>query len=191
MARNSNSQVGINGEPCLHAWLKLLAALLVGLLPGANPGALSAGVRDTEAPDLPKVVKADYIDLSKIACISKFRSAAGHDFSDSFESSRSMKHYFKPSEDINWSSVRIYSPVRGVVLSTEEEWAGTKVEIQAEACAQLAFILFHLRLDKAVRPGDKVAAGQVLGRHIGRQTYSDIAVRLVTSKGWRRSPISN
>ena len=35
----------------------------------------------------------------------------------------------------------------------------------------------------ALRPGDKVTAGQVLGSHFGNQTCSDIAVCVHTPKG--------
>src|SRR5258708_5244428 len=50
---------------------------------------------NVEAGGIPRIVEADYIDLSKIVSISKFRSAQGHDYCDDFESCRSMKHYFK------------------------------------------------------------------------------------------------
>lgn len=50
--------------------------------------------------NLPKFVQADWIDLSRIGTISKFRSGVGHDFSDhnnpNGEHCRSMKHYFSP-----------------------------------------------------------------------------------------------
>ncbi len=142
-----------------------------------------ATVSDSNAHDLPELVEADYIESPKIASISRFRSAAGHDYSDSFESCRSMKHYFKPGEDIDWSSVKIFSPVAGVVLKAREEWAGTKIEIQADKCAAFTFIIFHVKPNKELRQGDKVAAGQALGFHSGNQTCSDIAVSINTPKG--------
>jgi hypothetical protein len=138
---------------------------------------------DPEAHGLPKLVEAEYIEVAKIASISKFRSAAGHDYSDRFESCRSMKHYFKPFEELDWSNVKISSPVQGVVLRTEDEWAGTRIEIQAAACPAFTFTIFHVKLRPGLRPGDKVAAGQALGFHIGHQTCSDIAVAINTPKG--------
>jgi len=132
---------------------------------------------------IPRLVETDYIELSKIASISKFRSAEGHDYSDDFESCRSMKHYFKPDPHLDWSAVRIFSPVRGNILRVEEEWAGRRVEIQAEQCPALAFIIYHVKLSKPLWAGDKVSAGQWLGFHIGKATYSDIAVRLNTPAG--------
>ena len=53
-------------------------------------------VYDVDLYGIPKFVNINYIELYKIYCISKFRSAIGHDYSDDFESCRSMKHYFHP-----------------------------------------------------------------------------------------------
>ena len=74
----------------IFAWILLI---LVGLA-----FALTAcDTYDVDKNGVPQFMEADYIDLSRITQISKFRSAAGHDFSDSFESCRSMKHYFWPA----------------------------------------------------------------------------------------------
>jgi hypothetical protein len=140
-------------------------------------------VFDVEAHAIPKFVEADYIDLSKIASISKFRSGEGHDYSDDFESCRSMKHYFKPRADIDWAIMKVFAPVTGVVVRLEEEWAGTKLDIQVVKFPAFIVSIFHVKLIAALRPGDKVSAGQILGSHIGKQTYSDIAVSVNTPKG--------
>ncbi|MGO8698127.1 MAG: hypothetical protein ACLQVY_10460 [Limisphaerales bacterium] len=132
---------------------------------------------------VPKLVEANYIELDKIASISKFRSAAGHDYSDSFESCRSMKHYFRPSSTVDWSSVKVFSPVQGTVLRTEEEWAGTKIDIQILKCPAFTLTIFHVHLCAGLTQGDKVAAGQMLGFHVGHQTCSDIAVAVSTPVG--------
>jgi len=140
-------------------------------------------VFDEDARDIPKIVEADYIDLSKIIGISKFRSAEGHDYCDSFESCRSMKHYFKPKADADWGSIKIFSPVTGVVFDTEEEWAGTKIDIQPDKYPAFLITIFHVRLSQPVRSGDRVTAGQQLGFHFGKETWSDIAVSMNTSAG--------
>lgn len=140
-------------------------------------------VFDSEAKAIPQFIQADFIELSKIAAISKFRSGEGHDFSDDFESCRSMKHYFKPGAQIDWDTVQIFSPVDGTVLRTEEEWAGTKIDIQVEKHAAFIITIFHIRLQMHLRPGDKVMAGQPLGFHFGKPTFSDIAVTINTPKG--------
>jgi len=97
---------------------------------GANHLKSSDQVFNVDAHETPKILEADYIDLSQIISISRFRSSEGHDYSDSFESCRSMKHYFKPGPEADWATVKIFSPVTGVVIRTEEESAGTKIEIQ-------------------------------------------------------------
>jgi len=115
------------------------------------------------------IVTADYIELSKITRISKFRSGVGHDYSDSSESCRSMKHYFVPQN----YPVKIFSPVTGSISYLTQEWAGTQVGIQA---GNRTFIIFHVNLSGSLDVGSTVSAGQEIGTHIGTQTWSDIAV---------------
>lgn len=183
--------------------LALLAAWLLAMPPSECPcpaGLAAPAVRsdplsapdqftptnrvfDADACGIPRFVETDYIESSKIDSISTFRSAVGHDYSDDFESCRSMKHYFKPRDQVDWSAVKVCSPVAGVVFRTEDEWAGARVEIEAAQCPAFGFVLFHVKLLKPLRAGDKVAAGQWLGFHVGRQTYSDLAVSIRTPKG--------
>lgn len=125
---------------------------------------------------LPRFVETDYIELSKIYRISKFRSGIGHDYSDDFESCRSMKHYYQPQASVEWADIKIYSPVDGVVSRKFEEWAGTQVWIQSSAYPEFEFRIFHIDLDPAIDIDSIVSAGQQLGTHIGSQTMSDIAV---------------
>jgi len=113
---------------------------------------------------------ADYIELGRIIWISKFRSGEGHDYSDDYESCRSMKHYFVPDS----YPVKIFSPVNGKIIYLTEEWAGMQVGIEA---GSRTFIIFHVNVLSSVNIGDSVAAGQQIGTHVGNQTWSDIAVR--------------
>jgi len=46
---------------------------------------------------VPRFVATDYIESARIARVSRFRSGYGHDYSDAFESCRSMKHYYMPA----------------------------------------------------------------------------------------------
>jgi hypothetical protein len=126
--------------------------------------------------EIPQFVDVNYIPLDSIWRISKFRSGVGHDYSDSFESCRSMKHYFQPKGDVDWSSIEVFSPVSGIVHETHDEWAGTQVQIQSEECPSLVFVIFHVDLAHELSVGDSLEAGQQLGTHIGAQTVSDIAV---------------
>ena len=132
-----------------------------------------------------RFVETDYIELSKIYCISKFRSGIGHDYSDDFEFCRSMKHYYQPKDSVNWGDVKIYSPVDGVISRKFEEWAGTQIWIQSSAHPEFEFIIFHINLNPAINIDSTVSAGQQLGTHIGSQTMSDIAVSMSTPEGTR------
>jgi hypothetical protein len=131
---------------------------------------------DIEKDGIPEFVGSDYIELDKIYRISKFRSSAGHDYSDAFEDCRSMKHYFEPRSDIDWAAVKIYAPVTGTVTRVEQEWAGAKIEIASEDYPAFRFSIFHINLTVLLTVNDKVNAGDLLGTHTGSQTMSDISV---------------
>jgi len=132
---------------------------------------------------IPQFVDKNYIELDKIHRISKFRSGIGHDYSDNFESCRSMKHYFEPDSISNWSQVKIFSPVNGSVSSLYLEGMGAQVDIKSTIYPDITFTIFHVRLSTSLNIGDKVAAGQELGTHYGSLTMSDIAVRVGTQDG--------
>ncbi len=140
---------------------------------------------DVDAKGIPQFVSVNYIELTQITRISKFRSAEGHDYSDGFESCRSMKHYFRPYDDADWAAIKIYAPVSGRVSRIYEEWAGTQVQIKSDSRPAFYFIIFHIDLDNPLSVGDNVTAGQQLGTHIGSQTTSDIAVGVETPTGWK------
>ena len=114
-----------------------------------------------------------------------FRSGIGHDYSDDFESCRSMKHYFNPKSNgsVDWSTVQIFSPVSGTVPQIWEGWAGTTVQIKSEEYPAFYFIIFHVNLTNPLNVGDLVTAGQQLGTQA--QTASDIAVEVSTPSGWK------
>ena len=82
---------------------------------------LTTNLESWATTNLPYFITAPHVDLADIAFVSKFRSTAGHDFSDSFEICRSMKHYF---HNIDHYATRftqpIYSMVDGVVFYLEE-----------------------------------------------------------------------
>lgn len=137
---------------------------------------------DVDANGLPRFVSSNYIELNKIERISRFRSGEGHDYSDDFESCRSMKHYFQPAGTVDWASVLIRSPVTGTVTRLRQEWGGTQIRIKSADFPAFYFILFHVQLG-AFAVGDSVSAGQVLGTHVGSQTMSDIAVEVNTPRG--------
>jgi hypothetical protein len=131
---------------------------------------------DIDKDGIPKFINTNYIELSKIGSISKYRSSVGHDYSDSYEHCRSMKHYFKPKDDVDWTSVKIYSPVTGTITRVEQEWSGTKLEIASDDYPAFRFSIFHINLQGTRNVNDKIAAGEYLGTHIGSETFSDISV---------------
>lgn len=142
-------------------------------------------VVDVELRGIPKFIKTDYIELSHIYRISKFRSGIGHSYSDNFEFCRSMKHYFQPKNEIDWTTVKIFSPFSGTVVRIYQEWAGTQVMIQSKDYPAFFVIIFHINLSKQLNTNDFISENQQLGTHIGSQTYSDIAFGINTTKGWK------
>jgi hypothetical protein len=131
---------------------------------------------DIDKDGIPRFVIINYIELDKINRISKFRSSQGHDYSDAFEHCRSMKHYYEPKSTVDWTSIKIYSPVTGKLTRVEQEWAGTKLEIASDDYPAFRFSVFHINLSKQRNLDEKVMAGELLGTHIGIETWSDISV---------------
>lgn len=147
---------------------------------------------DVDKYGIPKFIKTDYIESYRIQQISRFRSSEGHDYSDGFETCRSMKHYLMPfggspgmPHDPTWGSIRIFAPVSGTVWRIDEEWAGTQVQIQSKDRPAFIFIIFHIKLNGPLKIGDVITEGQFLGTHTGDQTMSDIAVGVMTPKAWK------
>jgi hypothetical protein len=174
--------------PGLH---RLRTSLLFALLLCAASPAGAA--YDIATRGVPQFVNTVYIDLAKISRLSKFRSSAGHDYSDftqfgadalkdaagKVEGCRSMKHYFVAPD----STVKIFAPVEGTVTSIREGWAGHQVEITSTAMPDFHFIIFHVKLGAPLTVGQKLGEGQQLGTHIGLDTWSDMAVWVETPVG--------
>jgi hypothetical protein len=160
--------------------------------PAPGPGATTTVYYDVDKNGIPKFVRTDYIELSKINEISRFRSAAGHDYRDDFEKCRSLKHYFWPAggdpgmaHTPSWAEIQLHAPVSGTVSRVFEEWAGAQVQIQSKLQPGFYFIIFHVNQLKPLAVGDTVSEGQLLGNHIGDQTMSDMAVGVTTPTGWK------
>jgi hypothetical protein len=131
---------------------------------------------DVDVQGIPRFVGVNYIELDKIYRISKFRSSIGHDYSDAFEHCRSMKHYFEPKAEVDWSTIHIYSPVSGKITRLEQEWAGARLEIESDVHPAFRFSIFHINLAVQLQVESLITAGELLGTHIGSQTMSDISV---------------
>lgn len=143
-------------------------------------------IKKTDTGIVSRFVKHNYIELEKIASISRFRSGEGHDYSDSHEKVRSMKHYFRPKAGIDASTIKIFSPIDGeIALKFDEEIGGTQIYIKSDDInGDLYFIIFHVNLRDGIKVGSKVKAGEHLGNHVGNQTWSDIAVHYGTEHNY-------
>jgi hypothetical protein len=132
----------------------------------------------------PRVLSASYIDLSKIAQISRFRSTVGHSYTDGSETCRSMKHYFQPKSTVDWTDVDVYSPVTGSIagIAPDGSW-GSRVRILPRDVPMLDIQIFHVALSPHIVTGTWVEAGQRIGSHASANTYSDIAMSIGPKEG--------
>lgn len=126
----------------------------------------------------PRVLNASYIDLTKIERISRFRSTVGHSYVDgSGETCRSMKHYFQPLTGIDWTTVGIFAPASGTILSIAPDGAaGFRIMLRPLAQPAMYVALFHVNLDPDIVKDAWVGEGQHIGQHASPFTMSDIAV---------------
>lgn len=181
-----------------HIPLGLLALIIiVGVSFSLTHSGLGA---NTANP--PKFIQAEFIDLSKVYSVSKFRSGAGHDFSGGGETCRSMKHYFTPQIDEyaqNYRSyhngqfpttdssndIPIYSPVDGTIarITGERSENGNQIHIVPDHAKQYDIRIFHVHMVPGLKAGllglggTHVKAGQLIG-HIGQYQGTDIAVQV-------------
>ena len=153
-------------------------------------------VKIVDEKSLPKIIQADWIDLSRVGSISKFRSGSGHDFSGNGDTCRSMKHYFNAKrtneEEMMVSkhkgmlpafslegAIPIYSPVDGEIVAIKEDQSdlGKQVYIQSKNYENFIFRLFHIFLLDGYVEGKTVSAGEHIA-NIGRIQNTDIAVSM-------------
>jgi len=141
---------------------------------------------DLDRFGVPQIITSDYLDLATIARISRFRSGIGHDYGDAVERCRSMKHYFQPRSNVEWSALVVRAPLTGTITEVRNETTfGQQVRITAGSVPAATVLLFHVRLDPGMVVGTAVPSGQRLGTHIGSQTMSDVAIMLATPSGAR------
>jgi hypothetical protein len=156
---------------------------------------------DVVADGVPQFIGTDFVSLAQIQNISLFRSAAGHDYSDGFETCRSMKHYFSPPPAMRSNNtVSVFSPVAGTIvhLETEEEnfiddgMTNQRLIISPQTQPGILIVLFHVDLlQPPLQVGASVSAGQQLGharlvRNNGPPSHNfDIALHANTTAGVR------
>jgi len=156
------------------------------IVPDAGGGRAGSGGSSSALPEandpLPRVATTAHLDLSQIERISRFRSGIGHDYGDSSEHCRSMKHYLCPTgcsgaHEPAWTELEVRSPVDGTIERTlAEQTYGTQIVISVREHPELWVKLFHVAPDGDVTVGASVTAGQRLGHHATDMTMSDVAV---------------
>ena len=153
----------------------------------------SEAAYDIDTRGVPKFVNVNYIELAKITRLSKFRSMAGHNYSDNsqfgpngykdstnrIEQCTSMKHYFIAPD----ATVKIVSPVAGSVSTIRVGPLGSTVEIQPDSQPDFSIGIFHVELTTPLAIGQHVSEGQPLGHHTGTETWSDVSVWVQTPRG--------
>lgn len=154
--------------------------------PDAGGGRAGAGGASPALPEpgdpVPRVASVAHIDFGNVERISRFRSGIGHDYGDSSEHCRSMKHYFCPTgcsgaHEPAWTELEVRSPVDGTIERTlTEQTYGTQVVISVREHPELWVKLFHVTPDASIAAGVSVTAGQRIGHHATDLTMSDIAV---------------
>jgi hypothetical protein len=130
---------------------------------------------DLNAPSS-RVLSANYIDLSKIARVSRFRSTVGHTYGQ--EPCRSMKHYFQPKSSVDWTSVDIYAPAAGTIWLIATDGWGYRLMLRPRDLAAVDVVMFHVSPDPGIVRGSWVEAGAHIGRHATSATMSDISIEV-------------
>ena len=143
-----------------------------------------------DGKNVPKFITHDFIDLARVTTISKFRSGAGHDYSDPGEPCRSMKHYFQPGTRIPIDPatykpqepfINIYSPVDGIITEIGDEGfrVGKQIHIAPVQNPEYTIRIFHT-YPVGIKRDSKVSAGQKIG-YIGDHQGTDIAVEATSN----------
>lgn len=149
----------------------------------------------------PKFIQADFVELDKVFSISKYRSGVGHDYGDSGETCRSMKHYFSSMnasapkykltlaqkewpKPVEGKDVTIFSPVDGRVLmithQKERGWVGDEIKIVTDARPKITLRLMHVTpINSDIKMGKKVKAGEKVGLVLANQSF-DLAMGQTT-----------
>jgi len=168
---------------------KIALVILVTILSLANYQAIIQ-VNASNYNELPKFVVHDVTDLDMIMAITKYRSSVGHDFPDSYEMEKSLKHYYYvlPQYYGTLDKVPIYSPVKGIIERLEVETTfntGYQVWIRVEKYKNFFIRLMHINILPNITIGCKVTPGQLIGyawlSYPVPYVHFDVAVELILS----------
>lgn len=138
---------------------------------------------------MPLLFTSDAVNPWLVAKVSRFRSGEGHDYSDDFESCRSMKHYYLP-KDASFTDFALFAPADGVVVGLQESfapaWKGVDVAMSLVQAPAFEVAIFHIQPVKPLHLGEQVRAGQWLGWSAKREgTATDVAVGVHTPEGFK------
>ena len=145
---------------------------------------------DPFAP-VPQIVTSHYVPLAQVQQVSRFRSGAGHSFTDDFETCSSMKHYFRFFPSLDWTQVPVFSPFDGVIAMLSPETletgapAGHQIWVVSRQNPAYVVLIFHADPLPGLRVGDVVGSGEQIAKHTGNHTWSDISFEAITTGGMR------
>jgi len=177
-----------NGESFTGLWHFEGGALMHGTMTGSRN---YWEIHDLDEGDTPRFATENCIELDKISRISRFRSGEGHDYSDDFETCRSMKHYYLAKSGVDNHTVKLFSPVNGTIIGMVDEydgslWKGTQIGIRPDGFSSFVVIIFHINLTDTLTVGDHVTAGQELGTSQKQDgTATDVAVGVHVPGGYK------
>ena len=154
--------------------------------------------------DLDNVIGQSYltdlhVDLDKIEKISRYRSAAGHNFVDySGESCVNLKHYFHtydegtepPSNELP-TSLDYFSPANGTIAvmgqaRPDEDPTDYEIDIRLASNPNVIVRIFHINPADGLEVGSSLTSGQALGSAPTAHLDSgDFAVYVLTDEGYR------
>lgn len=126
------------------------------------------------ATPLPHFITHDFVDPSYLVAISKYRSNAGHSFSDNYEGvDRSLKNYFEPRSAYRGTrqSLPVFAPAAGTLASVTPEsqvlgngeHRGNQLSLTPDGFPAFEIRLFHVNLAAGLHAGSHVNAGDPLG----------------------------
>lgn len=163
----------------LLAWRGARFARLLLLCLGVLPSAEAAEGIDFSKPwnpaaALPRFITHHFIHPAEVTTIIKYRSGAGHAFSDQYEpNDRSLKNYFQPrlAHLGRRDSLPVYTPTTGTITGVTNEQhrlsngehRGVQVSIVPDHYPAFAIRLFHVNLAPHLAVGSRVSAGDQLG----------------------------
>ncbi|MSU72504.1 MAG: hypothetical protein EXS43_09200 [Opitutus sp.] len=154
------------------------AGLVVGLFVAGLGNLLHAGPDSSRpwdpAAPLPQFITHVYVDPSYLTAISKYRSVAGHSFSDNYEKAgRSLKNYFEPRRSLLGKppSIPVFAPATGTLSTIAPEGSllasgeprGYQISLASDGYPAFEIRLFHVAVASSVRAGMRVTAGDALG----------------------------